>query len=78
MFIKLKMPGGLEKSDRNDKLSPITGQPKLPGIPSIAFGEVHVCRKRKAENTNMKTSNMMNKMLSSISVTQFANILSQK
>ena len=51
------MPDGLEKSDRKEKLSPIIGQTKLPGIPSIAFGEVRICIKRKDKNTNMNGSN---------------------
>lgn len=38
----------------------------LPGIPSIAFGEVPIRIKQKAEDRNMKRSNMINKMLSSI------------
>lgn len=66
LFIKLKIPDGLEKSDRNDRLSPIIGQPMLPGIPSIAFGEVPIRIKQKAEARNMKRSNMINKMLGSI------------
>jgi len=37
--MKLKIPEGLEKSERNEKLSPTIGQPRLPGMPSIALGE---------------------------------------
>jgi len=37
--MKLKIPEGLEKSERKEKLSPTIGQPRLPGMPSIALGE---------------------------------------
>lgn len=44
--MKLHIPLGLEKLDKKEKLSPNTGQPKLPGIWSIAFGgEAHECNK---------------------------------
>lgn len=53
--MKLNMPAGLENSEMNEKLSPTIGQPKLPGILSIAFGEPHI-RINKAENTKSNTS----------------------
>ena len=56
--MKLKIPEGLENSDRKEKLSPTTGQPKLPGITSIAFGEVHVWSKRMAATTRTDTNAM--------------------
>lgn len=51
--MKLNMPSWLEKSERNEKLSPTTGHPRFPGILSIVFGVLHFCRKM-AENPKMK------------------------
>lgn len=52
----------------NEKLSPITGQPRLPGIPSIAFGEAHAFSKNATKSTNMSAISMLN-----ISIAPFSN-----
>jgi hypothetical protein len=52
--MKLKIPEGLEKSERNLKLSPIIGQPRLPGIPSISFGDLVKYINNKIDNTTKK------------------------
>lgn len=44
----------------NEKLSPITGQPRLPGIPSIAFGEAHAFSKNATKSTTMSAISMLN------------------
>lgn len=65
-FTKLYMPEGFEKADKNAKLSPTIGKPRLPGIPSISFGEAIDRIKKKNESKNTAKSTMVNKMLSSI------------
>lgn len=60
------MPEGFEKADKNGKLSPTIGKPKLPGIPSISFGEAIDRIKKENESKNTAKSTMVNKMLSSI------------
>jgi len=64
--MKLNIPAALENADRKEKLSPTTGQPKLPGITSISFGEIRDCSQKKAENTSMLMRTKTSKMLSSI------------
>lgn len=67
LFMKLKIPDGLEKFEMNEKLSPTIGQPKLPGISSISFGEAHVFfSKMKVESTKIDRSTKASKMLNSI------------
>jgi hypothetical protein len=44
----------------------MTGEPKLPGISSISFGEAHECSKKKAESTNTERSTNFSKMLKSM------------
>jgi len=57
--MKLNIPDGLENSDMNEKLSPTIGQPKLPGIASMLFGdEVHDRSTKKAENTKTSSSSI--------------------
>lgn len=59
--MKLKIPEGLEKSERNEKLSPTIGQPRLPGIPSISLGERVLYINNKIDNTTkeiIKESNI--------------------
>lgn len=53
--MKLQIPAGLPNSDIKEKLSPTIGQPKFPGISSIAFGEPHERTSKKADNTNKNT-----------------------
>ena len=53
--MKLKMPAGLEKVERNEKLSPTTGQPNVPGMLSIALGALLLFSK-KTERRKIKTS----------------------
>lgn len=60
------MPEGFEKADKNAKLSPTIGKPRLPGIPSISVGEAIDRIKKKNESKNTAKSTMVNKMLSSI------------
>lgn len=56
--MKLYIPDGLENSDINEKLSPTIGHPKLPGIPTMLFGdEVHDRSTKKADNTKTDSSN---------------------
>jgi hypothetical protein len=55
--MKLKIPEGLEKSERNEKLSPTIGQPKLPGIPSIALGERVTYTKNRIDTINKENIN---------------------
>lgn len=50
----------------NEKLSPTIGQPKVPGMVSIAFGEAHECSKRKHESRNTDANAKIINMLSSI------------
>lgn len=73
--MKLYIPDGLENSDINEKLSPTIGQPKLPGIPTMLFGdEVQDCSTKKAENTKTDSSSAtMIKINSAI-----AKLLNQK
>jgi len=66
--MKLKIPDGLENSDRKEKLSPTTGQPRLPGTTSIAFGEVHECRKKMAEIKRTDAIDRMINILSSMAL----------
>lgn len=66
MLIKLYIPAGLENSDMKERLSPIIGHPKVPGIASISFGEDFVLdrtiKTNKINNTNI-TINMINSIL---------------
>lgn len=64
--MKLKIPEGLEKSERNEKLSPTIGQPRLPGMPSIALGERVTHNKKRTINTKEERTNESSKMISSI------------
>lgn len=64
--MKLKMPEGLEKSFKKEKLSPTKGHPMLPGISSIAFGEVHKNRteaERKKMRRRTKTMKILNPII---------------
>lgn len=63
--MKLYIPAGLENSDMKDKLSPIIGHPKVPGIASISFGESLVFSKI-ANITKANTSTITINMISSI------------
>lgn len=51
LFMKLNIPEGLENSDIKEKLSPMTGQPRLPGMTSISFGKAFARRKATARST---------------------------
>lgn len=64
--MKLKIPEGLEKSERNEKLSPTIGQPRLPGMPSIALGERVTYNNKITDNTNKERTNESSNMISSI------------
>jgi len=55
--MKLKIPEGLEKSERNLKLSPTIGQPRLPGIPSISLGDLVKYINNRIDNTTKKKIN---------------------
>lgn len=52
--MKLCMPAGLENSFMNEKVSPIIGQPSLPGIAAIAFEEAHVCSKAESKTIDIR------------------------
>lgn len=52
--MKLKIPDGLEKSEMNLRLSPIIGQPRLPGIPSISLGDLVKYINNRIDNTTKK------------------------
>lgn len=52
--MKLKIPDGLEKSEMNLRLSPIIGQPRLPGIPSISLGDLVKYINTRIDNTTKK------------------------
>lgn len=72
--MKLYIPDGLENSDIKEKLSPTIGQPKLPGIPTMLFGdEVQDCSTKKAENRKTNSSATMIMIKSAI-----AKLLNQK
>lgn len=65
--MKLYIPDGLENSEINEKLSPTIGQPKLPGISFMLFGDkVQDCSTKKAEKTKMDSNARMIKMKSAI------------
>lgn len=64
--MKLDIPEGLEKSEKNEKLSPTIGQPRLPGIPSNALGERVRYNKKRTDNTNKERINENSKFISSI------------
>lgn len=64
--MKLKIPEGLEKSERNEKLSPTIGQPRLPGMPSIALGERVWYNKNNTDNTNTERISESSKLITSI------------
>jgi hypothetical protein len=71
--MKLKIPDGLEKSERNFKLSPIIGQPKLPGIPSISLGERVRYINNKIGNTIKEKIKEINIMISPMISSSFFN-----
>lgn len=50
--MKLKIPAGLENSDIKEKVSPTSGQPRLPGMPSISFGKALARSKLAIATTN--------------------------
>ena len=65
--MKLYIPEGPEKSERNEKLSPTIGQPRLPGMSSIDLGEAMRYINRKANSSNTEKITNIRRMLSSIS-----------
>ncbi|KVI07198.1 hypothetical protein Ccrd_014433 [Cynara cardunculus var. scolymus] len=56
LFMKLKIPAGLENSDMKDKLSPTNGQPRLPGMPSISFGKALARSKARVRISSSRTN----------------------
>lgn len=55
--MKLRMPAGLEKSEMKEKVSPMTGQPIVPGMSLISFEELRDLNQRSpAHATAMAAS----------------------
>lgn len=64
--MKLYIPAGLENSDMKERLSPIIGHPKVPGIASISFGEALFVLNRTSKTTKTNTNNITINMINSI------------
>lgn len=65
--MKLYIPAGLENSDMKERLSPIIGHPKVPGIASISFGEaLFVLNRTNKTTTKTITNNITINMIKSI------------
>jgi len=54
--MKLRMPAGLEKSEMKETVSPMTGQPIVPGMSLISLEELRDLNQRRPAHATAKAT----------------------